>query len=332
MTAPLDHQLLISGGEGRPRIFALPLGETLIGNEPEAAVHLPSADVSPQHARLECTPTGCLLTDLGSDSGTWMGRRRLEAGKPVNLGHGVVFRIGPYELTYRQVQIRPETQPQPEPPPERKGKAEPQSKESKDAKQRKKPAPAGGESASRGVPPVASPLSPSRYSVNPAQPPPGLDFHSVKLIEHLPGIYHTDFMERFLAVFEAMLLPMEWTVDNFDLYLDPATSPAAFLPWLAGWFDIVFDDTWSDHRRRLLLGEAHVLYARRGTKFALSRILEIYTGDKPEIIDVGEDQLPDTFTVRLPRPAEQYDRLGIEKLIESAKPAHTRYTLVFSSR
>lgn len=330
MTVPVEHQLLISGGEGRPRVLALPPGETLIGNEPEAAVHLPSADVSPQHARLECASTGCRLTDLGSDGGTWMGSRRLEAGKPINLGHGVVFRIGPYELTYRQVQPRSEAQPQPESRPERKGRTKSQP-DRKIAKPQETPALAGEESGSGAAPPVTPPSPSLPYLVDPAQPPPGLGFQSVKLIEYLPGIYRTDFMERFLAVFEAMLLPMEWTVDNFDLYLDPATSPAAFLPWLAGWFDIVFDDTWNDHRRRALLHEAHLIYARRGTRFALSRILEIYTGDKPEIIDIGEEQPPDTFTVRLPRPAEQYDRLGIEKLIESAKPAHTRYTLVFSS-
>lgn len=337
MAGQLEHQFLIGEGGSRPRVITLPAGESLIGRDPSVTIHLTSMDVSDHHARLACDSTGCHLTDLGSDAGTWMGRRRLEAGKPIKLGHGAVFRIGPYELIYRQVQARQETQSSPDPQSERKADNTPHP-EPKAKTTRKKPSIVASEQSRPAamqprVPPPLDPSSPpSAYRINPSQPPPGLGFRSVKLIDYLPDIYHTEFMERFLAVFEAMLLPIEWTIDNFDLYLDPATTPSAFLPWLAGWFHLVFDDSWSDDRRRLLLAEAHLLYARRGTKFALSRLLEIYTGDKPEIIDVGEEQPPDTFTVRLPGSAERYHRYEIEKLIDFAKPAHTQYTLLFSPK
>lgn len=337
MSAQMEHQLLIGEGGSRPRVIMLPQGESLIGRDPGATVHLTSMDVSDHHARLACDSTGCHLTDLGSDAGTWMGRRRLEAGKPVKLGHGAVFRIGLYDLTYRQVQARQETQPPPEIQPGKKAAAKPHT-EPKAGSPRKKPSTGPSDESLPAaspprVPPPVDPSSPaSVYRLNPSQPPPGLDFRSVKLINYLPGIYHTEFMERFLAVFEAMLLPIESTIDNFDLYLDPATAPSAFLPWLAGWFHLVFDDSWSDDRRRLLLAEAHLIYARRGTKYALSRLLEIYTGDKPEIIDTGVEQPPDTFTVRLPGSAERYHRFEIEKLIDLAKPAHTHYTLLFSPK
>ena len=74
------------------------------------------------------------------------------------------------------------------------------------------------------------------------------------LLSYLPGIYHTEFMSHFLAIFEAVLFPVEWQIDNFDLFLDPGTAPRNFLPWLANWFDIVFDSTWSEAQQRASCG------------------------------------------------------------------------------
>jgi phage tail-like protein len=134
-------------------------------------------------------------------------------------------------------------------------------------------------------------------------------------------------MARFLGMFESILIPIEWNVDNFDLYLDPGTVPTGFLPWLANWFEITFDPTWGEAQRRTLLAEAHQIYARRGTCWALSRVLEIYTGHRPEIIDLDEDLEPFTFAVRLPLRAGEVNRELVERIIDANKPAHTTYTL-----
>ncbi len=80
-----------------------------------------------------------------------------------------------------------------------------------------------------------------------------MELHGRRLLDYLPGIYHSEHMERFLGIFEATLNPIEWTIDNFDLFLNPATAPGAFLGWLAEWFDITFDPSWSDTQRRQLL-------------------------------------------------------------------------------
>jgi phage tail-like protein len=159
--------------------------------------------------------------------------------------------------------------------------------------------------------------------------PPGLSTHSRRLLSYLPGIYHTDFMARFLGIFESILTPIEWNVDNFDLYLHPGTAPTGFMPWLANWFEIAFDPTWSEAQRRTLLAEAHQIYARRGTRWALSRVLEIYTGRKPEIIDLGEGQEPCTFTVKLPLRKRDANQELIAAITDANKPAHTTYTLEF---
>jgi phage tail-like protein len=148
-------------------------------------------------------------------------------------------------------------------------------------------------------------------------------------LSYLPGIYHTDLMARFLGIFESILTPIEWNVDNFDLYLHANSSPASFLAWLASWFEITFDSSWNEAQRRTFLAEAHRIYAQRGTRRGLSRVLEIYTGHSPEITDQAKDQKPFTFTVRLPMRAGELDRASLERIVDANKPAHTTYTLEF---
>ena len=160
---------------------------------------------------------------------------------------------------------------------------------------------------------------------------PGLSLHSQRLINYLPGIYATDFMSRFLALFESVLVPIEWNVDNFDMFLDSGTSPLAFLPWLASWYEITFDSTWSETQRRNLLREAPQIYARRGTRWALSRLLEIYTGALPEIVEFSDPKDPFTFIVKLPIRERDVNRQLLEHLIDSSKPGHASYVLEFRS-
>jgi phage tail-like protein len=151
-------------------------------------------------------------------------------------------------------------------------------------------------------------------------------------LRYLPGIYHTDFVKRFLGMFESILTPLEWNVDNFDLYLDPSTAPIGFLPWLANWFEITFDSTWSEAQRRSFLKDAHRIYARRGTRWALSRVLEIYTGQVPEIVDLAKDLAPFTFKVKLPLGGHDLDPDLIGAIIDANKPGHTTYILEFTGR
>ena len=163
-------------------------------------------------------------------------------------------------------------------------------------------------------------------------PPPGLSLSHTSYIKYLPDIYWgngNDFIIRFLALLESILEPIKWNVDNFDLYLDPRTAPMEFLSWLASWFDITFDESWAEGSRRTLLTEAHNIYRLRGTVWALSRLLEIYTGFKPEIDDQSRSLDPFTFLVRIPLPERQVNRSIIERLIDANKPAHTSYQLLF---
>jgi hypothetical protein len=79
------------------------------------------------------------------------------------------------------------------------------------------------------------------------------------------------------------------------------------------------------------LSDAWRIYARRGTRWALQRVLEIYVGGQPEIIDLGEGLEPFTFTVRLPVPRDQVNETLITQVINANIPAHTAYQLEFMS-
>lgn len=362
MTAKKTFILHIKGPDSA-QDFTVPLGVTVIGREAGLGLQLPFPLVSRKHAQLECGEDHCSIMDLGSANGTLVNSTPLVPNTPAPLAHGDLLGVGPFEITCEVVVTEvapppppppePEPQPEPEPIPESApttmleapleekpapvkpekpagtGKAARAAKESAQKPQEKaaEPPPPSGPAA----PPPGSELPPAPdSSILPAgQLPPGLTMRSLLLLPNLPGIYHTDFMSRFLALFEATVLPISWTIDHFNLFLSPGTSPYAFLPWLANWFEILFDSTWSEAQRRALLKEAGSIYGRRGTHWALSRVLEIYLGKAPEIIEFQDPRDPYTFTIKLPVRLGQVSRELLEQIIDASKPAHANYNLEF---
>jgi phage tail-like protein len=293
----------------------LTVGEITIGRQEGNELRLNHRLVSRQHARIKCTAKTCRITDLGSANGTLIDGEKLEPNTPTLLKSGSMISIGPFELTFEQIAVVPA---KPAPP------AKPKKPPAKPAVKAPPPPPP--------PPTPPSPVLETRPPIDYSQAPPGLTKEESRYLQYLPGIYHTDFMKRFLAIFESVLAPIEWNVDNFDLYLNPETTPSGFLPWLSNWFSITFDSTWTVEQQRELLLEAHKIYARRGTRWALSRVLEIYTKAEPEIIDLIADDDPFTFTVKIPLKEKDIDRTLIEQIVDSNKPAHTNYKLAFAGR
>jgi phage tail-like protein len=159
-----------------------------------------------------------------------------------------------------------------------------------------------------------------------------LTLHSQRLLGFLPDIYHTDFMSRFLALFESILMPIEWNIGNFDIFLMPSAAPQEFLPWLAGWLDLRIGSGWDESKQRRLLSKAHKLYARRGTPGALKQVLYIYLGeegDEPVIVDQAKDLEPFTFKVILPVKAGEINEEAVRQIIDEFKPVYTTYTLKY---
>ncbi|MCJ7701502.1 MAG: FHA domain-containing protein [Anaerolineales bacterium] len=324
MTQNFEFHLHIQGPETSWEM-TLPEGPTLIGRQAGCSLLLENPQISRQHARMDCSPLDLQITDLGSSNGTFVDDTQLTPQVSFQLSAGVVIKVGPFSITVAQTPIQiPESEPQHE------TREQPITPIREPVALGEEPHP-----LEKGVPedgPAAPP--PRSTKPRPEKPgddliPPGLSIHSKTLINYLPDIYQTDFMSRYLGIFEAILTPIEWNVDHFDLYLSPGTAPAGFLPWLSSWYEITFDPTWDEGQRRKLLKLAHRIYARRGTRWALAQVLEIYTGKTPEIIDQGEGLAPFTFIVNLLVSKKETNPELVEALIDNHKPAHTTYKLNF---
>ena len=171
-------------------------------------------------------------------------------------------------------------------------------------------------------------------------------------LEYLPALFQDDeFMGRLLLIFESILKPVENTVDNLALYLDPLVIPESLLPWLAFWVDLTLDPTWPEERRRQLVKSAAELYRWRGTRRGLAEYLRIYTGSIPEISEyipgmrldhetklgintqLGSSGEGHHFTVTLEVDGDsEIDVSMVRAIIEAQKPAHTVYTLQIRRR
>lgn len=109
-------------------------------------------------------------------------------------------------------------------------------------------------------------------------------------LRYLPETYQEDetgkdFTERFLSLFETFMRHSEEQINDFTAYLDSETVPASFLSWLSQWLAMSVDEDWTAAQQRQLLKEAPQLYRKRGTSAVLSRIIEIYYGKAPIIIE-----------------------------------------------
>lgn len=312
MTETEQFYLAISGPDVEGRYLLGP-GGTYVGRRADNEIVLSHQFVSGRHLRLDCSEGGCTVTDLESTNGTTVDGEEAPPGVAVPVRDGTTIMVGPFTLRVEVVAV---AEPEPEPELEAEEAMAVRAEEV---------------AAVAAAPPPERPGEDGQVvGFDAAVPPPGLSTRSERLLGYLPGIYHTDFMARFLAIFESILVPVEWTVDNFDLFLSPGTAPARFLPWLANWYTISFDASWSGAQRRALLAAAPAIYARRGTRWALAEVLAIYTGDEPEIVEFEDEDDPFTFTVRFPFARGKVDETLLQQIVDAHKPAHTNYRLRFA--
>ncbi|HEY6037501.1 MAG TPA: phage tail protein [Kofleriaceae bacterium] len=119
-----------------------------------------------------------------------------------------------------------------------------------------------------------------------------IDFPRSTSATRLPGVFRedpvaADFLDRFIATFDASIEDLDRIITRFPALLDPTSSPAEALAWLGTFFDIVLDPAWSLQQRRDILAAAPELYRRRGTPWAVSRAIQLTTGVAPAIQELG---------------------------------------------
>jgi len=283
----------------------LPMDEVIVGRQglrvgrsADNNLQLNNREISRQHMRIFWEDDNqYYVEDLNSSNGVWLNEQRLTPREAASIEVGDTIRLGPFVLTFERI-ILPV---------------------------------AGEEAVEDKIAPLES-LSVSRsiLSVNGDSPdyPPGIPRDRSTWLEFMPAIYSDDeFMGRYLLIFESILNPIIWNIDNFDLYLSPETAPPEWLRWMSNWFDLLLIPELPEARQRAIVRQVGWLFLRRGTRAGLERLLELYFGVAAEITEPRDEICH--FVVRLPL-SESDTNLGREiadRLIASQKPAFTSYTL-----
>jgi phage tail-like protein len=320
----------------------IPQDEILVGSEGmrlgrsgQNDLTLDHSEISRHHMQISRVMGSYWAEDLKSSNGVWVNDLRLKPGEPHELKIGDVVRCGPFVLRFEELVMPPvpevSSEASVEPPPP------PPAPESPDV-----PAsvPGNGSTGLGGLTrPMRIPYGPK--APVPAEPPPtpvslsvnggypiGIPTDRSNWLQYLPAIYsEDDFLGRYLLIFESVLNPIIWMIDNFDFYLSPELAPPEWLRWLASWFDLVLVPELPVDRQRAIMKQIGWLFVRRSTRVGLERLLELYFGVPPEIIESDKD--PCHFTVRLPlsRASTRLGRDVADRLITSQKPAFASYTL-----
>ena len=156
----------------------------------------------------------------------------------------------------------------------------------------------------------------------PTHPPLEARDATGRYMHYLPGVIHSDFLERYLKIMETTLEPIEWRENHRELLFNPHTAPAEMLEWLAGWLDADVPNGWPEARRRLFISQAFELYRDRGTTLGMQKLLWVCAETQAEIQEAG----PYEFKVLL-NENDYAKQALIESLIQMHKPAHTGHQL-----
>jgi len=81
---------------------SFPLGRVIVGRSPDNEIYVKSKFVSRHHAQLVSDDTGCVIEDLNSTNGVFLGEKQI---KKYRLRDGDVVSLGVHELVYRDLRL-----------------------------------------------------------------------------------------------------------------------------------------------------------------------------------------------------------------------------------
>lgn len=261
-----------------------------VGRSSENTLSLQHREMSRQHLRVIWRDDAYYVEDLNSSNGTYLNDSRLPEREPNLLQVGDTIRFGPFLLTLVEIFTLNRQQ-------------------------------LAGEPGIIDKDEMVNGMVAVDY-------PPGIPKDASSWLKYLPSIYSDDdFVGRYLLIFESIMMPIIWTVDNFDQYLFPDMAPIEWIQWITSWFDILVIPELPKERQQAILKQVGWLFLRRGTRAGLERLLELYFGVMPEIIEPDDE--PCHFIVRLSLSSSEVhiSRDMIEKLIQTQKPAFASFAL-----
>lgn len=115
-------------------------------------------------------------------------------------------------------------------------------------------------------------------------------FPAVSWAAYLPELYRKEmkngsFLDRYLAVFQSLYEDAGDYIREFPRELSPALAPFGFLQEMAGWLDVEEPHMWTERSLRFLLEHITEFSATRGTRRGIELFVELYTGEKPFVIE-----------------------------------------------
>lgn len=155
-------------------------------------------------------------------------------------------------------------------------------------------------------------LSTFDEKVRPAVTEMRVYYPRISYLRYLPATYQEDpiskeFLERFLSIFETIFYGLETEISRVFRYFDPDTTPESFLSWLASWLSLGLEEDWPEDKKRAFIREASTLYKIKGTPAGIQRLIEIYTGKTPLIIEFSKIGKPMVLGAEF--------RLGVNSLL-----------------
>lgn len=175
-----------------------------------------------------------------------------------------------------------------------------------------------------------------------------IEFPRESFVEYLPEVYRScaesfSFLDRFLGIYQSLILDLQEEIVNISRYLDSDVTTTEFLQWLAEWVAIDNVFQWEEQKLRQFIKQSFSIYKLKGTKEGLEKVIELYLGQKPMIVETCE--MMSTYSKS--EYQEQYQKLygdniysffvfleekfvptkevmvGLNAIIEHYKPAYT---------
>jgi len=107
-------------------------------------------------------------------------------------------------------------------------------------------------------------------------------------LRYLPDVYQenresSEFLERFLSIFESAQYESEEKISSIPLHLDPMAASVEFYRWLASWLSLDLYELLGDRNREFILRAAE-LYKQKGTVSGIASLVSFLTGDKKVLV------------------------------------------------
>lgn len=143
---------------------------------------------------------------------------------------------------------------------------------------------------------------------------------------------------------EASITDLLWQIPiEINKILRPDECPIQLLPWLAWALSVdQWDVGWLEATKRQVVAESFAIHQKKGTRWAIERLLEITGHSDVEIIEWWQTQpkgRSHTFYMKIPVSPGfdpvilsefQYSR--IRKVVDSVKPVRSQYRFSITSR